>query len=312
VTRAISVPEADPLAQLSESVAIRLRTSAVTEPKVDVDIAVDGKHVGSGTVTLDWTSSIGTDRVYTGSTTISASSFDAVYGEALVTITSSAKNKNSSFPDGITLAYYKIFERGGSIIYVDQGPDDWDSYSAAGASAVMNARVQTKIYNQFNTQTVIKPSQKRLMSFVSADGWADIWTHANLDEEILLALGSIQPQAGWQLTPDVEGPFANHDGNADIGEWVPIKPGLRVGQWKKSLQDAVGKTVAIALITPDPEASKHDSMVIQSFAAFKITRVNIQGNTVDIAGEWVHALDTGEWSDHNPGGLYIETAVLTE
>jgi hypothetical protein len=309
VTRNITVPTGDPMAQLSESVTIRLRTSEVTEPSVQVEVTVSGKNSKTARVTLD---SIG-GGVYEGTTTIAPGSFDATYGEATVTITTYEKNKNSTYPAGVPVAFYKMFQRGSSVIYVDQGDDPWDNYSAPGSSESMtiSAQVLIKVY-RFGVSTVLKPSQQRLASFVGQDGWADMFTQANLEDEILLALGLIEPRAGWELNPDVSGPTANHNGTADIGEWVPFKPGLRVGQWKKSLLEAEGETVSIALVTPDPEAFKHDSMVIQSFGAFEITAIIFDGNDVDIIGRFVRWLDSGAWSPDKPTGIYVETAVLTE
>ena len=282
-----------------------MQTTGVTDEEVQVEIQVGNKKQ---TLTLFKAG----DGKYTGKTTLSTPSFSK--GRVDVTITTKGKPKDT-FPDGVMIARYTWFQRGEPLLYVDQGPDPWDGYSASGGSAALSAVVRTKVF-RFETPIMLKPAFHDEGDYSGNDFWANVLTVANREDELKVALEMISMDAKWELTPDTSKQEGNEDGNADIGEWLPRDNGVSVGQWRKVLPQAVGKTVSIPIVDPAVKQTgsglSNWSWKIQAFAAFEVTDVQIDNNRVTIIGQFVHWLDTGEHSDEKPPGLYIETAVLTE
>ena len=72
-------------------------------------------------------------------------------------------------------------------------------------------------------------------------GFADMLTGATFDQELKVALGTIPMDPSWKLRCDTEG--GNNNGQADIGEQVPIDPGIR-NTWGASLTAGPGQADA--------------------------------------------------------------------
>jgi Flp pilus assembly protein TadG len=307
----------------SETVRITVGTYQVTDPTVQVDV-----QVRSGvydTVTLNPSGSGGS---YSGTVTISPSFVNGMAVISFVTHTSAVAG--STWPSNQTLATYTMFEPGQSIVYVDQS-----RYSGSGSTAV-STTVQTKAYN-FGSAVTITSTDMAFQSSFGATGWADMLTGASFSQELQVAIGTLQPDPGWKLTCD-----ANGNGQADIGEQVPIDPSIR-STWGTALTQAQGKTMCVALVasgyptTTVPQwlswigqipiigpiivnwlsqwFTQHTaptSLPIVNLGALQVNSVSVNGATFSMTGLWTRYLSTGTWTSVKPSGLYVETAVLTE
>ena len=309
----------------SETVRITVGTYLVTDPTVQVDV-----QVRSGvydTVTLNPSGSGG---VYSGTVTI-APGFAG--GMAVISfVTHASTVVGSTWPSGATLATYTMFEPGQSIIYVDQ-----NRYSGSGGTTV-SATIQTKAYN-LGSQVTVTSSDMAFQSSFGATDWADMVSGVGFSQELQAALGLIQADPGWRLTCDTNG-----NGQADIGEMVPIDPSVR-STWGTSLLQAQGKTMVVALVASGYPSTTYPmwlqwiggwpvigepilnflsqwfaqhtaptSLPIVNLGALQVPMggVSVNGATFTMTGLWTRYLSTGTWTSVKPNGLYVETAVLTE
>ena len=310
----------------SETVRITVGTYQVTDPTVDINVMVrsgvyDTVHLtsnGSGT--------------YSGSVTI-APTFTS--GMAVVSFATAASNPpvaGSTWPTGVTLATYTMFEPGQSIVYVDQS-----RWSGTGSTSV-GATVQTKTY-VLGQPVTITSSDMAFQSSFGATGWADMLTGANFSQELQVALQMIPMDPSWKIRCD-----ANGNGQADIGEQVPIDSSVR-STWGSALTMVQGKTVLVALVASSypsttyplwlqwvgswpvigpiilnflsqwfAQHSTPTQLPIVNFGALQVPTggVSVNGANFTMTGLWTRYLSTGAWSSVKPGGLYVETAVLTE
>ena len=317
VNRTISVPDPfdDPAGQVSEQVKVVIRTSEAVTWTTDPTIEVT---VGGKTVTL---SPVGpeSDRIY-ASDLETLSTPDFTSGRADLTVTTAKKSGNGSMiPAGQTLARFAWFERGEPLVYIDQGPDDWQSglwgWSAgtAQSNVTLSARIQGKIF-KFGVPIMIKPGFQSEGEYKGNDFWADIFTRANLADELGAALGLVEPGDDWELQPDTAKLGGDGDGRADMGELLPSDNGKSTGQWKKVIEQGVGKTVGIPIVDPAEKTNGSRTWAIQTFAPFDIWSVQIdRNNALTIIGMFREdLLGTGEWTHDKPHVLYMKTAVLTE
>ncbi len=236
---------------------------------------------------------------FVGTTTLSAPSFGSD-STAVVNVVTVAKG--ATFPGGVALAHYEWFARGFPVIYVNQGAN---AYSAAGGvQATLSASVRVKVF-VFNTPVMVAVQDKKLFG---GDFQADVLMNENTKHELAISLGLTPVTAGLRLTPDWTN-GGNRNGFADIGEIMPNDPGESAGQWN-DLDQAVGKTVTVALCSPLPGGALYK---IEAFAAFQIaTQAHDNNKNAALTGKFIHWIDTGQWTPNKPTGVYIETAVLTE
>ena len=210
----------------SETVRITVGTYQVTDPTVDVNVMIRSGVYDTVHLTSNGSGS------YSGTVTI-APSF--VSGMAVVSFVTAASNPpvvGSTWPTGVTLATYTMFQPGQSVIYVDQS-----RWSGTGSTAV-GATVQTKTYVLGQPVTITSTDMAFQSSF-GATGWADMLSGASFSQELQVALQMIPADPSWKLTCD-----ANGNGQADIGEQVPIDASVR-STWGTALtvaQDDVGRT----------------------------------------------------------------------
>lgn len=300
VDRQISVPSGNPTANLTETVTIGLRVTVGAPPAgipdttTSLPVEVIDADGDSRTVNLQRTGS----GVYSATTTLSCVGDDP--GEVTIR---TPKKTDAPYPERMELAHYAWFERGFPIIYVDQGPDPWDAYSASGSSASLSATVRVKVFT-FNVPVLLQVRDKATLG---GDFNGDMLDGISTKAELAIALGLEPPPSNVRLTPDV-GPGGNRNGFIDIGELVPLDPGWSVGHWQ-DLPQAAGKTIAVALCGPKAGTS---SWEILSFAAFEVATAQLTSKKAMLTGTFVRWLDTGQWSAEKPPGVYIEMPVLTE
>ena len=312
----------------SETVTITVGTYGVTDPAVYVAIMLrSGVY---DTVTLN----PGGSGLYSGSRTITPSFQDGMAVISFVTAQPPAPVVGSTWPaSATTLASYTMFEPGQSIVYVDQTAD------SGSGSIAQSVTVQTKAYS-FGTPVVITSSDVAFKGSYGATGFADMVTGATFDQELKVALGTIPMDPSWKLRCDTEG--GNNNGQADIGEQVPIDPGIR-NTWGASLAQAVGKPMVVALVTAAyPTTTRPQWLTwigsipvigpiilafldrwfavnvppsrlpIVSLGTMQVSSVSVNGPAFTLGGVWTRYLSTGTWTDVKPSGLYVETAVLTQ
>jgi Flp pilus assembly protein TadG len=313
----------------SETVTITVGTYQVTDPNVYVDIMLrSGRY---DTVTLNPAG----NGVYSGTKTITPSFQN---GMAVVSFQTAQPPTGpvpgSTWPtSATTLASYTMFEPGQSIVYVDQ-----NRYSGSG-STVVSAVVQTKAYS-FGTPVIVSSNDVAFKGSYGDAGFADMLTGATFDQELKVALGMIPMDPSWKLRPDTEG--GNNNGQADIGEQVPIDPGIR-NTWGASLMQAQGKPMLVALVASSYPTDTRPAWLtwvgswpiigpiimhfldrwflthtapsklpIVNLGAIQVNSVSVNGTAFTLGGTWTRYLGTGTWTSVKPGGLYVETAVLTE
>ena len=313
----------------SETVTITVGTYGITDPAVYVDIMLrSGRY---DTIALNPAG----NGVYSGTRTITPS---FVSGMAVISFATAQPPTGpvpgSTWPSSTTtLASYTMFEPGQSIIYVDQ-----NRYSGSGSTSV-NAVVQTKAYS-FGTPVIVNSADIAFKGSYGDAGFADMLTGATFDDELKLALGLIPMNPAWRLRPDTEG--GNGNGQADIGEQVSIDPSIR-NTWGASLMQALGKPMVVALVASSYPTDTRPAWLtwvgswpvigpiimrfldrwflthtaptklpIVNLGAIQVNSVSVNGTAFTLGGTWTRYLSTGTWTSVKPGGLYVETAVLTE
>jgi hypothetical protein len=248
-------------------------------------------------------------------------------------VTHASAVAGTTWPSNQTIATYTMFEPGQSIVYVDQS-----RYSGSGGGSV-SAIVQTKAYS-LGTNVIVSSSDMAFQGSFGAAGWADMLTGASFDQELKVALGMIPMDPSWKLRCDIEG--GNNNGQADIGEQVPIDPNIR-NTWGASLTQAMGKPMLVALVaagyptTTLPQwlswiggipiigpiivnwlsrwfavHTAPSKLPIVDFGTIQVNNVSVNGTAFTLGGTFIRYLSTGTWTSVKPGGLYVETAVLTE
>jgi Flp pilus assembly protein TadG len=307
-----------------ESVRITVGTYLVTDPTVDVNVMLrSGVY---NTVHLTGNGS----GTYTGTVSISPSFASGLAVVSFVTAASNPAIPGSTWPTGVTLATYTMFQPGQSILYVDQ-----NRWSGAGGTAV-SAVVQTKAY-VLGSNVTVSSSDMAFTGSYGATGFADMLTGANFDQELKVSLGTLPLDPAWRLRCD-----ANGNNQADIGEQVPIDSSIR-STWGSSLAQAQGKVMLVALVSSGYPADTRpqwltwigsipiigpiimrfldrwflthtapSQLPIVNFGAIQVGSVSVNGANFTLSGLWTRYLSTGTWTAVKPSGLYVETAVLTE
>ena len=95
-----------------------------------------------------------------------------------------------------------------------------------------------------------------------------------------------------------------------VGE--ELSPGTAVCHFEKAMPDTHGLSQLINQWFA--QHSTPTQLPIVNFGALQVPTggVSVNGANFTMTGLWTRYLSTGAWSSVKPGGLYVETAVLTE
>lgn len=187
----------------------------------------------------------------------------------------------------------------------------YNGYSAIGGqSTPVGAKIVVRTLEIGDTYTMKLGNQAG--SGLYSGNWrtADIWREPSTREEI----GTVNQPDSWTLNIDP----------LEIGGHLMPQTGAQTGQIIQGLDDRFSpegianvamddprRVVIIPIVDYSQDLSGSSNLyTISEFAAFRITSYSQSG---DIQGEFVHWATAGSWTDDKPdGGLYLETAVLTD